>query len=140
MRLCRGARTAPVFYPSFANSPGSSLRGGKRFGMTVNFSCIIDEKPKYARQALLWAASLLTYGQVPADALVVHTVDGCAPEYQRVFDSWGIRLEKAGRFEHAALRCVDNYVPGLEEYRGGAFGFLSFPRVWTFSRIAERHG
>jgi hypothetical protein len=36
---------------------------------------------------------------VPAEAIVIHTIDGCAPEYQRVFDSWGIRLEKVGRFD-----------------------------------------
>ena len=49
-------------------------------------------------------------------------------------------LSAKHREEHAALRCAANDVLGLEEHRGGAFGFLSFPRVWTFSRIAERGG
>jgi hypothetical protein len=72
----------------------------QRFGyMKVKFSCVVDQHPKFAQQALIWASSLLTYGGQEADSLLIHTVDECDPKYQRIFDSWGIETRIIQRFD-----------------------------------------
>jgi hypothetical protein len=67
--------------------------------MKVKFSCVVDQHPKFARQALIWASSLLTYGGQEADALLIHTVDGCDAKYKRIFDTWGIETLVVQRFD-----------------------------------------
>lgn len=67
--------------------------------MKIKFSCVIDQQPKFARQALTWAASLLTYGAQQADALVIHSVGDCDSAYQQIFEAWGIATPRVARFD-----------------------------------------
>jgi MPBQ/MSBQ methyltransferase len=67
--------------------------------MNVRFSCVVDQKPKFAYQALVWAASLLTYARLESDALVIHCVDGLDPKHEKIFDSWGIETQIVQRFD-----------------------------------------
>jgi hypothetical protein len=60
--------------------------------MRAVFSCVVDDKPKHARQAVLWAASLLIYGAQSAESLVVHTVGEGDPELRTLLSSWGIEV------------------------------------------------
>jgi hypothetical protein len=67
--------------------------------MKVKFSCVMDQPPKFARQALVWAASLLTFGEQEAESLVIHAVEMDDPVYKRIFDSWGIETRIVKRFD-----------------------------------------
>jgi hypothetical protein len=88
--------------------------------MKAVFSCVVDDKPKYARQAMLWAASLLIYGTQNAESLVVHTVGEGDPELHALLSSWGIdavqikpfdarhpHSNKLAQFETASLQNAD---------------------------------
>lgn len=67
--------------------------------MKAVFSCVVDDKPKYARQAVLWAASLLIYGAQSAESLVVHTVGEGDPELRALLSSWGIDVVQIKPFD-----------------------------------------
>jgi hypothetical protein len=67
----------------------------------VKYSCVLDHPPRYARQALTWAASLLTYGGQDADSLVIHAVESCHPGLRRLVNSWGIETRNVKRFDPA---------------------------------------
>jgi hypothetical protein len=67
--------------------------------MSTVFSCVVDAKPKFSRQALLWAASLLIHGEQDADSLVVHTIGECDPLLKELLDNWGVRHVSAAPFD-----------------------------------------
>src|SRR5271166_1338402 len=67
--------------------------------MTVKYSCVMDQHPRFAQQALVWASSLLVYGGQAPDSLVIHAVGECASECRRVFDNWGIDIRIVQRFD-----------------------------------------
>jgi hypothetical protein len=67
--------------------------------MRVRFSCVLDQKPKFANQAVVWAASLLAYGAQSADSLIVHHVGECDPECRKLFEAWGIETRRVERFD-----------------------------------------
>jgi len=67
--------------------------------MTVKFSCVVDQDPRFAQQALVWAASLLTYGGQEADSLVIHTIGECDSEYRKIFEDWGIKIRAVRSFD-----------------------------------------
>src|SRR6516165_4511588 len=78
---------------------GFRLRVGKGMQMSTVFSCVVDAKPKFSRQALLWAASLLIHGEQDADSLVVHTIGECDPLLKELLDNWGVRHVSAAPFD-----------------------------------------
>jgi hypothetical protein len=67
--------------------------------MKVVFSCVVDDKPRYARQAALWAASLLIHGAERAESLVVHTVGEGDPALRALLGSWGIDVVRIKPFD-----------------------------------------
>lgn len=67
--------------------------------MTVKFSCVVDQDPKFARQALVWAASLLTYGGEEAESVVVHTVGESHADCLQVLRGWGIETPVVQPFD-----------------------------------------
>jgi hypothetical protein len=67
--------------------------------MNVKFSCIIDLDPKFATQALVWAASLLTYGGQQPDSLVVHTIDESPGRFQEILNCWMVQTRILPRFD-----------------------------------------
>jgi hypothetical protein len=67
--------------------------------MRAVYSCVADAGSKYARQALLWAASLLVYGGVEAESLVVHMVGEPDARLQGLLASWGIEQVAADPFD-----------------------------------------
>src|SRR6185295_13803587 len=67
--------------------------------MHIRFSCVIDQKPKYADQAVVWAATLMVYGGQSADSLIIHHVGECEPACKRLFDAWGIETRQVERFD-----------------------------------------
>ena len=67
--------------------------------MKVTFSCVVDDNPKYARQALLWATSLLIFGHQSADSLVVHTVGEGDPRLRALLSSWGVDVVQVEVFD-----------------------------------------
>jgi hypothetical protein len=67
--------------------------------MKVRFSCVIDQHPKFGRQAFVWAASLLAYGGADTDSIVIHTVGEYSGEYRKVFDDWGIEIRVVRPFD-----------------------------------------
>jgi hypothetical protein len=67
--------------------------------MTVKFSCVMDQHPRFAQQALVWASSLLTYGGQEADSLMIHSVGECNPKYRSIFNAWGIDTPIVPRFD-----------------------------------------
>jgi MPBQ/MSBQ methyltransferase len=67
--------------------------------MNVRFSCVVDRKPKFAQQALVWASSLLTYAEQAPDALLIHFLEGVDPKHEKIFDSWGIETQVVQRFD-----------------------------------------
>ena len=67
--------------------------------MKVRFSCVVDQHPKFGRQAFVWALSLLTYGGAETDSLVIHTVGEYCGEYRKVFDDWGIETRIVTAFD-----------------------------------------
>jgi hypothetical protein len=91
--------------------------------MKIRFSCVVDQDPKFGRQAFVWALSLLTYGGAETDSLVIHTVGKYSGEYRKVFDDWGIETRvvtafdrrhpnsnKLAQLESEALRSADYVV------------------------------
>jgi hypothetical protein len=70
-----------------------------RTAVKAVYSCVVDAGPKYARQALLWAASLLVHGGVGAESLVVHVVGERDVKLQGLLDSWGIEQVVAEPFD-----------------------------------------
>ena len=88
--------------------------------MKIAFSCVVDNDPKYARQAVLWAASLLIHGVQDAESLVVHTVGEGEPRLRALLNSWGVDVvqieafdarhrysNKLAQFESASLQNAD---------------------------------
>lgn len=67
--------------------------------MKVKFSCVVDQHPRFGRQAFVWASSLITYGGAEADSLVIHTVGEYSGEYRKIFDDWGIELRVVTAFD-----------------------------------------
>jgi hypothetical protein len=67
--------------------------------VNIKFSCVVDNPPKFAKQALTWAASLLTYGEQGADSLVIHNVGEWDPAYRKIFDAWGVATATVERFD-----------------------------------------
>jgi hypothetical protein len=67
--------------------------------MTVKFSCVIDQHPRFAQQALVWASSLLVYGGQESDSLVIHSVGECNPKYRSIFEAWEIDTRIVQRFD-----------------------------------------
>jgi len=67
--------------------------------MNVKFSCVVDQHPRFGRQAFVWASSLLTYGGADVDSLVIHTVGEYASEYKSIFDDWGIETQVVQPFD-----------------------------------------
>jgi hypothetical protein len=65
---------------------------------SVKYSCVMDRQPRFAHQALAWAATLLTYGEQKPESLVVHAVDGCHPKVRRILEFWGIATRVVDRF------------------------------------------
>lgn len=71
--------------------------------MTLKFSCVADQHPRFERQALVWALTLLTYAAEEPDALVVHTIGGCDAEYRKILLDWGIQV--------CDVKCFDSRHP-----------------------------
>jgi hypothetical protein len=67
--------------------------------MNVKYSCVMDQHPKFSRQALIWASSLLVYGGQAADSLVVHSVGEFDPQCRSILDTWGIETRIVQRFD-----------------------------------------
>lgn len=67
--------------------------------MKVALSCVVDDDPKYTRQALLWAASLLIHGGQSAESLVVHTVGEGDPRLRALLSSWGVDVVQIEAFD-----------------------------------------
>ncbi len=67
--------------------------------MKVKFSCVVDQKAKFARQAFVWASSLLKYAGQEPDSILIHFVNQLNPEYKRIFDSWGIKTQMVKPFD-----------------------------------------
>jgi hypothetical protein len=67
--------------------------------MKARFSCVVDQHPKFGRQAFVWAASLLTYGGADSHSLVIHTVGEYHGEYRKIFDAWGIETQLVQPFD-----------------------------------------
>jgi hypothetical protein len=67
--------------------------------MKAAFSCVVDDNPKYARQAALWAASLLIHGDQSAESLVVHTVGEGEPRLRALLRSWGVNVVQIEAFD-----------------------------------------
>jgi hypothetical protein len=65
---------------------------------SVKFSCVMDQQPKFAHQALCWAATLLTFGGQKPDSLIIHAIDGCHADVRRIFSSWGVTTRAVTRF------------------------------------------
>ncbi len=67
--------------------------------MTVKFSCVVDQRAKFARQAFVWASSLLKYAEQEPDSILIHFVYRLNPKYKRIFDSWGIKTQIVKPFD-----------------------------------------
>lgn len=67
--------------------------------MHARFSCVVDQHPRFGRQAFVWALSLLTYGGAETDSLVIHTVGEYRGEYRKIFDDWGIETRVVTAFD-----------------------------------------
>jgi len=67
--------------------------------MRTVYSCVVDTDPKYARQAVLWAASLLVHGEQEAESLVVHTIGETDPRLTDLLDSWGVEQVQVEPFD-----------------------------------------
>jgi hypothetical protein len=67
--------------------------------MNVKFSCVVDQHPKFGRQAIVWASSLLIYGGAEVDSLVIHTVGEYDSEYKAIFHNWGIETQVVQGFD-----------------------------------------
>jgi len=67
--------------------------------MKVRFSCVVDRDPKFIRQALVWATSLLSYGRQAPESILVHTIGKLDVKYRRIFDSWGIETYEVQPFD-----------------------------------------
>jgi hypothetical protein len=64
----------------------------------VIFSCVMGRQPRFARQALGWAATLLVFGKQKPESLLVHGVEKFDPAVRRIFDSWGVPTRTVKRF------------------------------------------
>ena len=67
--------------------------------MNVKFSCVVDRPSKFARQAMVWAVSLLTYGGEDDESLMIHTVGEPNSEYIRILQNWGIETRVVEPFD-----------------------------------------
>jgi len=67
--------------------------------MSVKFSCLVDKQPRFLKQVLVWACSLLTFGAQDASSLVIHTVGECHADAMRLLASWGIETRVVERFD-----------------------------------------
>jgi hypothetical protein len=67
--------------------------------MSVRFSCVVDQDPKFWRQALVWALSLLTYADRDPEELVIHAVGDLVSEEAEVLKSWGVDVRAVERFD-----------------------------------------
>jgi len=86
--------------------------------MNVRFSCVVDQDPKFWRQALVWALSLLTYGDREPEELVIHTVGEPESEEIQVLKSWGVDVRVVEHFDsrHAnSNKLVQLESPALQD-------------------------
>ncbi len=67
--------------------------------MRVKFSCVMDQNVKFARQAFVWASSLLKYAGQDPDTILIHFVNQLNPRYKWIFDSWGIKTQIVKPFD-----------------------------------------
>jgi hypothetical protein len=88
--------------------------------MKIKFSCVVDQDPKFGRQAFVWVLTLLVYGCAETESLVIHTVGHYTGEYRKIFEDWGIETRvvkafdvrhpnsnKLAQFESEALDAAD---------------------------------
>src|SRR5438552_3050951 len=91
MTRCPGDETEPHLTPKSEPWPTrSAIRRRYSLMISVKYSCVVDRDPRFTRQVLVWASSLLTYGGGEASSLVVHTVGECHPECMDILRTWGI--------------------------------------------------
>jgi len=91
---------------------------------------LVDTDPKYARQAVLWAASLLVHGEQEAESLVVHTIGETDPRLTDLLDSWGVEQVQVEPFDSRhpySNKLVQFATPSLQQaqteeilHQGGA--------------------
>ena len=67
--------------------------------MKIKFSCVVDQNPKFGRQAFVWALTLLVYGGAETESLVIHTVGNYTGEYRKIFEDWGIEIRVVKAFD-----------------------------------------
>lgn len=65
----------------------------------ATFSCIVDRDPKFIRQALVWASSLLAYARQDPDTILVHTIGSLDSKYSQILHSWGIQTYPVQPFD-----------------------------------------
>ncbi len=65
----------------------------------VRYSCVTDNKPKYNRQAALWADTLIKFGGASAEELVVHVTEPMDANFERRFGELGVRVEVIDKFD-----------------------------------------
>jgi hypothetical protein len=90
--------------------------------MTVKFSCVLDQREKFARQAFVWVSSLLKYAGQEPDSILIHFVNRLNPTYKRIFDSWGIKTQMVKPFD--SRHPHSNKLAQLESEAGIAKGEL----------------
>ncbi len=76
------------------------MDGKKEAGpVKAKFSCVVDQDPRFIRQALVWASSLLAYARQEPDTILVHTIGTLDSKYSRILESWGIETYPVQPFD-----------------------------------------
>ncbi len=67
--------------------------------MSIIYSCVMDQNPKFAQQAFIWASSLLTFAEQKPDSILIHVVTELNPNYKQIFDSLEIKTQIVKPFD-----------------------------------------
>lgn len=73
--------------------------------MRIAYSCVVDAKPKFEGQALLWTHSLLRNGGCRPCDLHLHCLPGISERFRRSMAALGVRLWPAQPFAGGQVYC-----------------------------------
>jgi hypothetical protein len=72
---------------------------------SIKYSCVMDKAPKFHKQTLIWAQTLIGLANQKPEFIIVHAIKGCNPETLDKLNRLGVNLKMVDPFDPRSPYC-----------------------------------